>query len=473
MLGASAEQADRSAIEPPAGAAVMNLQVGGAGWVGGGEGGGVVGGGAGAAGGGGWAEEAGNDETHGRRAVVCIFEGVSTTPVSSCTVSSGNVFTLDSAEAGPLLSLFELLHSVVVEPARLHERERLKHEPAVALNTDEFVIGEAAEATRATLLKSLIGGLSTGSRKVVMNSDGLPSEADRVRILSVVLASENMLRALRPRFRPGFIRSLSVKMASMNIKQIVLDLQNTTLGLMSGRESREMLKARGARAGVDGAEEVKRRATRFCLILQLHDNMTMRLVLRLMLSGKLKVNITMLGHLVFSTAQLVADKIYGLPDNPVPPASVVYDYELSDQQVLLLRFIERNTMLSLLLPYVSQNWAELDSMPVPVTLNRSHIGKTRRMARLPGSADPSYFRDELVTGWSEVDPSTRSGVNKMAAMAETLRCAALDTPEPEYTVLPAEEPIMHSAARTIVATDGAGAHMLHTGIDEEPKTTQK
>ena len=78
MLGASAEQADRSAIEP-AGAVVMNYHE-----IGGGAGVGAEG-------------RAGGGEDRGRRAVLCIYEGASSVPVMSCSVGRDDAFTLDYA----------------------------------------------------------------------------------------------------------------------------------------------------------------------------------------------------------------------------------------------------------------------------------------------------------------------------------------------------------------------------------------
>ena len=325
----------------------------------------------------------------------------------SCVVSIGDAYSHESPQAGTLLRLFELLHSVVVEPARVAEATYLKEHLPAAVDIDEFVVDAATQPP--TLLGSMMRSLTTGSSDVLILSVGqLPTESQHAAVISPVLACEHVLRGLRCRMRCRYLRNVSVKLASMNLERTAQDVLSKALGVMSGRESRTMLATRGAVAGADGTGEALSRMTRYCVYAQLNDNMTMQLVLKLIAQGKFKGNIAMLGHLVVTTPQLVADKIYEFPDDPVDPASVLYDFENNDQTVFLNRFVERNNMLVLLLPFIDKDWTELSTMPLPLTLQTPHIGKTRRMVRLPGSAQPDFFREELCTGWLNKDPSTRA-----------------------------------------------------------------
>ena len=178
----------------------------------------------------------------------------------------------------------------------------------------------------------------------------------------------------------------------------------------------------------------------------------------------------MMGTAVSPSQQLVVTGIYGLPDNPIPLRDVVYDFGEVDRVVLLHRFVERNDLLSKLTPFIGPLWQGLDSIALPLTLMQQHIGKTRSITPLPDDPEPSFFNHVMCTGWSTVDPSTRAGVITLYELAAHVRKQALSTPERDGFVRPAEEPIMHAQDRVFILTDGAGASMLHSGIDDEPKT---
>ena len=253
----------------------------------------------------------------------------------------------------------------------------------------------------------------------------------------------------------------------------VLDLLSSAIGIMAGRESRSMIRSRGGGGGVDGIDLALERVSMYCLAAQVHDNLTVRLVqglLELVREGQLKTNITMMGTAVWPSQQLVVTGIYDLPDNPIPVRDVVYDFGEVDRDVLLNRFVERNDLLSKLSPFIGPLWQGLDSIALPLTLMQQHIGKTRRITPLPDDPEPSFFNHVVCTGWSTVDPSTRAGVITLSELAAHVRKQALSTPERDGFVRPAEEPIMHAQDRVIILTDGAGASMLHSGIDDEPKT---
>ena len=63
----------------------------------------------------------------------------------SCVVSIGDAYSHESPQAGTLLRLFELLHSVVVEPARVAEATYLKEHLPAAVDIDEFVVDAATQ----------------------------------------------------------------------------------------------------------------------------------------------------------------------------------------------------------------------------------------------------------------------------------------------------------------------------------------
>ena len=113
----------------------------------------------------------------------------------SCVVSIGDAYSHESPQAGTLLRLFELLHSVVVEPARVAEATYLKEHLPAAVDIDEFVVDAATQPP--TLLGSMMRSLTTGSSDVLILSVGqLPTESQHAAVISAVLACEHVLFAV-------------------------------------------------------------------------------------------------------------------------------------------------------------------------------------------------------------------------------------------------------------------------------------